>query len=101
MRARCYNPRHHRWPWYGAKGVSVCDEWAEFGNFYDWAVTAGYVDGLTIDRIDSTGNYEPANCQWITRSENSRRARYKQRYGVEAPARISDIDLANLRSPDA
>lgn len=49
------------------KGVSICDEWANnFTQFYKWAAASGYRDDLTLDRIDTTGNYEPGNCRWVS-----------------------------------
>lgn len=64
---------------YGGRGISVCEEWQSYQGFYNWAMTHGYADGLTIDRIDVDGNYEPSNCQWITMSENSRKAAIDRR----------------------
>ena len=53
----------------------MCTEWKDnFQVFHDWAMANGYSEGLTIDRIDSSGNYEPSNCQWLTRSENSKKS---------------------------
>jgi hypothetical protein len=72
MRERCYYNKSNVYKWYGAKGISICDEWHKFENFRDWAMANGYKDDLTIDRIDSNKNYEPSNCRWITRSENAR-----------------------------
>lgn len=77
MKDRCYNNNHHEFHNYGGKGVVICDEWLGkngFINFMNWAYKNGYVEGLSIDRIDSNGNYEPNNCQWITRSENTIKA---------------------------
>lgn len=51
------------------KGVKVCKEWHEFQNFFDWAILNGYSEKLTLDRIDSKGNYEPSNCKWSTMKE--------------------------------
>lgn len=65
MHRRCYNPTHDRHQWYGNKGVTVCDEWHDFLAFRTWALKNGYEDELTIDRVDSDGNYEPANCRWV------------------------------------
>lgn len=73
MIARCNNPNIACWKYYGGKGVEVCAEWMKFANFKAWAETTGYSNDLTIDRIDSDGNYEPSNCRWITMYENQMR----------------------------
>ena len=84
MRSRCYNPNNPTYPRYGGKGIKICDDWKNsLGAFVDWSLTHGYQKGLTIDRIDPRGDYCPENCQWITRSENSRRAcldRYNRKH---------------------
>ena len=75
MLQRCNNPNMNSYRIYGGKGVCVCTEWlSSYDAFRDWAVSSGYHDGLSIDRIDSNGNYCPENCRWITLSENSGRA---------------------------
>lgn len=71
MRARCENQKHRFFYRYGARGISVCQEWADFANFQQWAQASGYQSGLSIDRKDNDGGYSPENCQWITRSENT------------------------------
>ena len=66
MKARCYTPGTEAYKKYGAKGITVCDEWRnDFRVFYDWALNNGYSDELQIDRIDFRGNYEPSNCRWV------------------------------------
>jgi len=52
----------------------MAPEWRDYPAFRAWALASGYADNLTIDRINNDGNYEPGNCEWVTRSENSRRA---------------------------
>lgn len=74
MKRRCENPNMQNYRYYGAKGIRVCEAWHDFATFKAWAETHGYVDGLSIDRINSDGDYEPENCRWITKGQNSREA---------------------------
>ncbi len=74
MKERCSNPNDKKYRRYGGRGIKVCDDWRDnYSAFKSWAISNGYRDDLTIDRIDNDGNYEPSNCQFITRSENSRK----------------------------
>lgn len=75
MIGRCIHKTYPSFKRYGAIGIEVCDEWKVFENFYEWAMTNGYAEGLTLDRLDNKGNYEPGNCKWSTMKEqqNNRR----------------------------
>jgi hypothetical protein len=66
MLFRCSSVKHDSYYLYGGKGISVCDEWKDYNNFKKWALENGYSDNLSIDRIDSSKNYEPSNCRWAT-----------------------------------
>lgn len=80
MKARCYStslPKQTS-KVYRDKGIHVCDEWLNsFDSFYVWSMSNGFRPGLSLDRIDSDGNYEPSNCQWISRQDNSKKAGYR------------------------
>lgn len=81
MKTRCLNPNNRAFRWYGAAGVTICQEWLRFENFEKWANESGYKDNLTIERINPFGSYCPENCTWIPKSEqwkNQRRSKQWQ-----------------------
>lgn len=72
MKDRCLNPNAQEAKHYIDRGIKVCDEWLDFNNFYEWAMANGYKKGLSLDRIDNDGNYEPSNCRWATAKQQCR-----------------------------
>lgn len=66
MKDRCYNPNNKRFSHYGGRNITVCELWKNsYAEFRNWAINNGYKDGLSIDRINNDGNYEPTNCRWV------------------------------------
>jgi hypothetical protein len=64
MKRRCNQPQNKRYDRYGARGIKVCEEWKNFQAFWDWSITHGYAENLTIDRINGDEGYSPDNCRW-------------------------------------
>lgn len=85
MKQRCFNSNQKGYKDYGGRGITICDEWKDsFEEFRDWALSHGYSDELTIDRINNDGNYEPDNCRWATMAEqNQNKRNVKRRKNIE------------------
>ena len=88
MKARCLNFNNPSYLNYGGRGITICTEWLEFIPFKDWALSNGYTDNLTINRIENDGNYEPSNCNWITCKEQQKNKR-------KAKTEILNLEIAN------
>jgi Fic family protein len=105
MKSRCYYKGNNRYEYYGGRGIVVCDEWKNnFIAFYEWAMSNGYSDELSIDRIDLNGNYEPSNCRWATKVEqanNKSNNRFitfnNQTHTASQWAKITGIKEATIR----
>lgn len=75
MKARCNRKTHPAYKRYGGRGIKVCELWQEsYIIFREWAYKSGYTEEMTIDRIDNDGDYEPENCQWLSKAEHSRKS---------------------------
>lgn len=99
MIRRCENPLDVSYRWYGAKGIYVCQQWKDdIFSFIEWSKNNGYSRQLSIDRVDPSGPYGPENCQWITRSENSKKAMRDRwaRKDMESRLPESKVNISNL-----
>lgn len=103
---RCNRENNYEYIHYGARGITVCDEWLGdngFVNFTDWAFKNGYNDTLTLDRKDNSKGYSPENCRWVDKfvqANNKRNNRFIKINGeigtVANMARKYDVDYWNL-----
>lgn len=88
MLDRCYNKHVKRYENYGGRGIKVCDEWYNnFQSFYTWAMNNGYKNGLSIDRINNDGDYEPSNCRWTNNKTQARNRRSNRNITINGETR--------------
>jgi hypothetical protein len=104
MMDRCYREKAHNYYLYGGRGIVVCTEWHNIENFKKWAESNGYKPGLTLDRIEVNGNYEPSNCRWVTmktQDNNRRNTVYIQHNGeIHTISEWSEIAGINRSTPN-
>lgn len=94
IKQRCFNPKNKEWHNYGGRGITMCDRWKDYLLFKQ-DMLSGYVPGLSIDRINNDGNYEPDNCKWSTPKQQSRNKRnlvfYETPFGKITLPEISEL----------
>lgn len=92
IRSRCNNQNNKSYANYGGRGIKMCHEWDDYSSFRNWALSNGYEKGLSIDRINNDGNYEPENCRWTTTYVQNNNSRHN---------RIVDIDGVKMNRSTA
>ena len=106
MKQRCYRKKSYNYKNYGERGIIICEEWLnDRDTFIKWALNNGYRLGLSIDRIDVNGNYEPSNCRWASREEQANNTTKNtfisyngEIFTITQLSRKIDIDIRILRS---
>ena len=96
MKCRCTNEKHSQYQDYGGRGITVCDRWDDFDAFFE---DMGHPPpGLSLDRIDNDGNYEPTNCRWATimTQVNNQRVRKNTHFVTYEGTTLSLSDWARL-----
>lgn len=86
MKQRCLNPNATGYERYGALGIKICDRWLSFDNFY--ADMGDRPEGMTLDRIDNSGNYEASNCRWATKLEQNTNQRTNVRIEFDGEVKV-------------
>lgn len=106
MKKRCNDPHSINYERYGGRGITVCDEWQKSSDaFLEWALSHGYREDLTLDRIENDKGYSPENCRWATAKEQGRNQRTNRRLTMNGETRtlsewveITGINDATIRS---
>ena len=91
MKQRCYNQNNKAYKDYGGRGIKVCDEWLnDINAFVEWSLKNNVDFGLSIDRIDNNGNYEPSNCRWATCKQQSNNIRTNRKINDKSLSEIAE-----------
>jgi len=100
MKGRCHNPKHDDYKNYGARGITICDEWLNDPiSFETWALENGFKEGLEIDRIDNDKGYSPDNCRWVSRKFNMLHKRANVYYTVNGESLLAWFWVKKLGLP--
>lgn len=105
MMDRCYRKKAHNYSFYGGRGIKVCDEWHNIQNFEKWVKNTDYSKGMSIERIDVNGMYEPKNCKWVTAKEQANNRRNTkfiewqgEKHTISEWAEILDVNRSTLNN---
>lgn len=105
MMSRCYREKDVSYPFYGGRGIKVCDAWHDIEVFEVWVEEHPYFKGATIDRIDINGDYEPSNCKWSTMAEQCRNRRNSiiiehngEQHSITEWAKITGINRSTINN---
>ena len=101
MMDRCYHQTSKNYPYYGGRGIQVCDEWHDIEAFERWALENGHRKGLSLDRINPNGDYCPDNCKWSTPKEqanNRRNTLIIEGHTVSEWAEITGISRSTINN---
>lgn len=98
MKKRCFNPNATHYKDYGGRGITVCDRWKD--SFENFLKDMGKCpDGMTLDRIDNNGNYDPSNCRWTTQLVQARNSRHNRRFIVNGAVNTVSQLVKVLNTP--
>ncbi|QVY60931.1 hypothetical protein [Cytobacillus gottheilii] len=105
MKRRCDNSNSIPYRDYGGRGIKVCEEWKDYSSFKEWAIRAGYEEGLSIERKDVNSDYCPENCMWIPLNQQNRNKRLSIRieyrgelYTIKQLSELTGLKESTLRA---